>query len=279
MAKKQYGEALNSLEEALKLAPDSTEALGAIARVHIVQGTPKAAFARVEQGLKGSKNPAGLYQLLGEISFATRDYGRAIEFLEKAVNLNPELTSAYYMIGNAYAAQKRFDTALDQYQKIVKKTPNAIPAYMMIGTLYDLQKQPAKANEVYQKVLDINKGFVPAANNLAWNYAEHGGNIDIALTMAQKAREARSDDPAIADTLGWVHFKKKSYPTAIALLKESSEKFKNSNPTVLYHLAQAFDKNGEEEMARQSVTKALALNTEFAELPEAKKLLASLGGK
>jgi tetratricopeptide (TPR) repeat protein len=150
---------------------------------------------------------------------------------------------------------------------------------MMIGTIYDRQKQTAKANEAYQKVLDIDKSFAPAANNLAWNYAEHGGNIDVALALAQKAREARANDPSVADTLGWVHFKKKSYSMAISLFKESSEKFKDANPTVLYHLAQAHDKNGEEEMARQSLKKALALNTEFAELQDAKKLLASLGGK
>ena len=34
-----------------------------------------------------------------------------------------------------------------------------------------------------------------------------------------------------------------------------------------------------QELARQSIKKALALNTEFAELQDAKKLLASLGGK
>ena len=255
------------------------EALGAIAQVHFAQGDPKAAFARVEQALRGSKNPAGIHQLLGQMSFSVKEYGKAIEYLERAVSQNPELTAAYYTIGNAYAAQKRFDAALDQYRKVVTKNPKAIPAYMMIGTLYDRQKQPAKANEAYQKILDIDKNFAPAANNLAWNYAEHGGNIDVALTLAQKAREARANDPSVADTLGWIHFKKKSYPTAIALFKESSEKFKDNNPTVLYHLAQAHDKNGEEELARQSLKKALALNAEFSELQDAKKLLASLGEK
>jgi tetratricopeptide (TPR) repeat protein len=208
-----------------------------------------------------------------------KEYGKAIDYLEKAVSHNPELTSAYYAIGNAYSAEKRFDAALEQYRKVIAKNPKSIPAYMMIGTIYDRQKQPAKANEAYQKVLDIDKTFAPAANNLAWNYAEHGGNIDLALTLAQKAREARADDPSVADTLGWVHFKKKSYSMAISLFRESNDKFKESNPTVLYHLAQAHDKNGEEELARQSLKKALALNKEFAELQDAKKLLASLGGK
>jgi len=59
---------------------------------------------------------------------------------------------------------------------------------MMIGILRDLQKQPAKANEAYQKVLEIDKSFAAAANNLAWNYAEHGGSIDTAFSLGLRPK-------------------------------------------------------------------------------------------
>ena len=278
-ATKRYGEAIKQYEDVLKSAPDMIEALGGIAQIYVAQGKPTAAFARVEEALKSSETPAAINLLLGRMSYSNKDYGKAIEYLERAVNQNPELTAAYYTIGNVYATQKQFDAALDQYRKVLRKTPKAISAYMMIGTLYDKQKQIAKANEAYQKILDIDNNFAPAANNLAWNYAEHGGNLDIALTLAQKAREARGNDPSVADTLGWIYFKKKSYSTAIALFRESNEKFRERNPTVLYHLAQAYDKNGDEAAARQSVKKALALNTDFAESQNARKLLISLGDK
>jgi len=183
------------------------------------------------------------------------------------------------MMGSAYAAQKRFDPALEQYRKIVQKNPKAISAHMMIGILSDLQKQPARANEAYQKVLEIDKNFAPAANNLAWNYAESNSNLDTAFNLAQKARDLRPNDPSIADTLGWIHLKKKAYPTAIALFKESNEKFKENNPTVLYHLALAFDKNGDDESARQTLKKAFALGQDFPDGKEAKKLYAALGAK
>ena len=97
--------------------------------------------------------------------------------------------------------------------------------------------------------MDLKSNFAPAANNLAYNYAQHGGNLDVALGLAQKAREANPNDPGIADTLGWIHYKKGTYATAVALLKESNEKFKGQNPTVLYHLGLAYDKSGEEKLA------------------------------
>ena len=56
-----------------------------------------------------------------------------------------------------------------------------LPPYMVLGSIYDLQRQHQKANEQYEQALKINPNFVVAANNLAWNYVDYGGNIDVAL--------------------------------------------------------------------------------------------------
>jgi tetratricopeptide (TPR) repeat protein len=263
----------------LALDPNRIDALGSMAQVYQWQGNPKAAFQRIEQQLSKSKNQAAIYQLLGQLSIGTKEYARGIEYLEKAINLNPDLSSAYFLIGTAYAAQKKFDTAIEQYEKVSKKNPKAIQPLMMVGMIYDMKKQPQKANGYYQKVLDLNKNFAPAANNLAYNYAQHGGDLDVALNLAQKAREVNPNDPGIADTLGWIYYKKGIYGTAITLLKESNEKFKGQNPTVLYHLALAHDKSGDEKLAREPLQKALALGQEFPDAADAKKLLESLGKK
>jgi tetratricopeptide (TPR) repeat protein len=277
--KKKFPEAIKEYEVTLALDPNRIDALSSLSQVYLVQGNAKGAFQRVEQQLSKTKNHAGIYQLLGQLSIGTKDYAKGIEYLEKAIDINPEMSSAYFLIGNAYAAQKKFDTAIEQYDKVSKKNAKAIQPLMMTGLLYDMQKQPQKANEYYQKVLDLNKNFAPAANNLAYNYAQHGGNLDVALNLAQKAREANPNDPGIADTLGWIHFKKGTYATALSLLKESNEKFKGQNATVLYHLAMAHDKNGEEKFAKDAVQKALAVSQSFPEAAEAKKLYESLGGK
>jgi tetratricopeptide (TPR) repeat protein len=263
----------------LEIDPNRIDALSSMARVYVLQGNPKSAFQRIERQLSKTENHAGVYELLGQLSIGTNEYARGIEYLEKAIDLNPDLVSAYFLIGNAYAAQKKFDIAIEQYKKVNKKNPKAVQPLMMVGMLYDLKKEPKKANEYYQKVLDLNKNFAPAANNLAYNYAQYGGNVDVALGLAQRAREANPSDPNFADTLGWIHYKKGTYATALGLLKESNEKFKGQNPTVLYHLALAYEKNRQEKLAKEALQKALALDDNFAEATEAKKLLESMGGK
>jgi tetratricopeptide (TPR) repeat protein len=279
VTKRKFPEALKEYEQALLLDPARMDALASMAQVYFLQGNPKAAFHRVEQQLTKTKDQAGIYQLLGQLSIATKEYTAGIEYLEKAINLNPDLLSAYSLIGTAYAAQKKFDSAIEQYAKVSKKNPKAVQPLMMTGLLYDMTKQPQKANEYYQKVLDLNKNFAPAANNLAYNYTQYGGNLDIALGLAQKAREANPNDPGIADTLGWIHYKKGTYATAVGLLKESNEKFKGNNATVLYHLASAYHKVGEQNLAQEALQKAFAASQTFPEAADAKKLLDLIRGK
>ena len=59
---------------------------------------------------------------------------------------------------------------------------------MGLAIIYDSQKKYDKAKEYYQKVLKINPRFAPAQNNLAYLYAETGGNIDEALTFSPEAQ-------------------------------------------------------------------------------------------
>ena len=213
---------------------------------------------------------------MGQVKLAAKEYPLGIEYLEKVINLDPNATVAYYQIGNAYAAQKKFDSAISQYEKVIAKSPKAIPPLMMLAVLYDRKTQTDKANEHYRKILDINKNFVPAANNLAWNYAHFGGNLDVALGLAQRARELAPQDPGVADTLGWLSYKKGLYPTAISALKESNEANKGSNPEVLYHLGMAYAKNGDKTLATETLGKALSSDKNFTGREDAKKALEEL---
>jgi putative PEP-CTERM system TPR-repeat lipoprotein len=273
---KKYPQAITTYEEVLTLAPDNIDALNSIVTIYLGQGKNKDAFERAEKHLSKTKNHAPVYQTLGQIALSTKDFKRGIGYLEKAIEINPNLGSAYVLTGAAYAAQGNYDFAIAQYEKVIAKRPKTIQALMMLGILHDKKNQPQKANEYYQKTLDLNKSFYPAANNLAWNLAHHGGNLDLALGLAQKAREANPNDPNVADTLGWIQLKKGSYLSAVSLLKESNEKFKEKNPAVLYHLGMAYLRNGNKSLAAESLSRALALEVSFRGEEEAKKALEDL---
>ena len=128
---------------------------------------------------------------------------------------------------------------------------------------------------LFRSVVGFNPKFAPAANNLAWIQADHGGNLDVALSLAQTAREQQPNDPHIADTLGFIYYKKNAYLLAVNLLKEAVEKLPN-DPIVQFHYGMAQYKNGDAAGAKKALQASLKLSKDFAGSEEAKKTLAEL---
>jgi tetratricopeptide (TPR) repeat protein len=274
LLQKNYAQALKEFEECLNLDPDRIEALNSIAVTLVQQGNRKTAMERAEQHFSKTKMQAEVHQLLGQLSLDGKEFDKGIQHFRRAIGLKPELISAYFLIANAYIAQNKIDQAMDEYQKIVEKTPSDPAAHTILGILNNQKQLYAKANQHYESALKINPNFVAAANNLAWNYAEYGGNLDLALPLAQKAREMNPDSPQILDTLGWIYYKRGLFDNAVALLKDSSAKLKNGDPVVLYHLGMAYHRSGSKVEARDTLNKALALNKTFPGVDEARKVLS-----
>ena len=87
-------------------------------------------------------------------------------------------------------------------------------------------------------MLAIDTRSVIAANNLAYMYAETGGNLDRALSLAQTAVEGAPDSAAVQDTLGWVYYQKQLPDLAIRAFEQSVAKDPD-NPIYHYHLGLA----------------------------------------
>ena len=126
-------------------------------------------------------------------------------------------------------------------------------------------------------MLEIDPRAAVAANNLAWIYAQDGGNLDIALQLAQTAKSQLPDQPEFNDTLGWIYYKKDLATLAIPPLQQSVEK-DPKNPVYHYHLGLAYAKSGDKGKAKSSLEQALKLKPDFEGAAEARKVLASLQG-
>jgi tetratricopeptide (TPR) repeat protein len=107
-----------------------------------------------------------------------------------------------------------------------------------------------------------------------------GGNLDVALSLAQTARRGLPDSPNAADTLGWVYYQKGAYKSAIDLFREAlklGDKSKGpDNPTVHYHLGLAYEKDNQPALARQHLERVLKLDPSYSSAAEVRKTLAKL---
>ena len=98
---------------------------------------------------------------------------------------------------------------------------------------------------------------------------ETGGNVDVALSLAQTARRGMPNSPNAADTLGWVFYQKGAYQSARDLFEEAlrlAEKSKMpDDPTLHYHMGLAYDKTNEPLKAREHLERVLKINPNLLE--------------
>ncbi len=141
--------------------------------------------------------------------------------------------------------------------------------------ILNTQGKIEEANTYYRRALDLSPRNALAANNLASNLADYGGNLDEALKFAQLAREVAPANPNVADTLGWILYRKGLVDSALPLIEEAAGG-KERHPAVLYHYGAVLAKKGKNEEAKKHLSEALKISENFPGAEEAKKMLESL---
>jgi len=179
------------------------------------------------------------------------------------------------MLGQIYISERRLDAALAEYEKAAANDPTSVAAHTIVAMILEAQNKIAEARKRYQKVLDINPNAVVAANNLAWSLAQQDQNLDVALQLAQRAKQQLASEARIDDTLGWIYYKKKLLPQAIASLEDSVAR-DPKNPLHHYHLGMAYLQAGDWPRARQALERALK-QPGFSGEADARKALTTIG--
>jgi tetratricopeptide (TPR) repeat protein len=215
------------------------------------------------------------HALLGSIHLARRQTGLAETAYLKALELEPGLVAAYVQLGGLYAQTAAYDQALAKLEAALRVNPQNTAALMLTGVIHEQRGEIPKARDAYESVLAINPRFAPAANNLAWLHAEHGGDQERALELAQTAKRLAPDDPYISDTLGWILARRGVKQQALTLLKESATKLPD-NMQVQYHLGMTYAQLGDSDNARRALARAASAPHAFPGRDEAKRVLATL---
>ena len=172
-------------------------------------------------------------------------------------------------------SQNKLDEAADIYTKLSEKQPRLAGPQMLLGQIAEMKGTPNEAIPHYKKVLEMEPDNAVVKNNLAWIYTENGGNIDVALHLAEEAKEQRPDDPSISDTLGWIYIKKQNYEAAIRLLRASVAK-NPADPAYQYHLGMAYYYSGDKASAKEALQVSLKLKPDAPQAGEEKRLLETL---
>jgi tetratricopeptide (TPR) repeat protein len=260
-------------DRALELRPSEIEALAGLVVLDIAANNVPAARARIAARLASEQTPA-LLTLAARAAAAGKDLASAERDLRQAISLDNSYVAAYGALAQLYLFQHKLDAAQAEFEVLAERSPKSIAAQTMVAILLEAKGDINGARERFERVLQIDPEAAVAANNLAWIYAQHDGNLDVAMRLAQTAQKRMPEVPEVADTLGFIYYKKNLTSLAISTLKFSAVKDPN-NALYHYHLGLAYASSGDTVQARGSLTRALALKSDFDGADQARRLLSS----
>ena len=273
----KYSEARTAFEKSLVLSPGYYPAVEQLVILDLGDKQFGSALDRVKSQIAKTPVAGEPWILLANVHRAQRKSAEAEADLLKAIELDPNLQSAYMLLAQIYVDSNRQHEALEKLKAFVVKNPKDQATLMQIGMLQEGMTNYPAARDTYEKLISLNPNFSAALNNLAYLYSEHFDRLDKAVDMAERARKLLPDDPSIADTLGWLLYKKGDYSKAIALLQESAANPKlSSNPEVQFHLGMTQYMLGEEPLARIYLQRAVESPVDFSGKEEGRRRLVFL---
>ena len=169
------------------------------------------------------------YNNLSTIFLAKGKIDEALQYANKAVELQPEDMEPHIAAGDALLRKRRVTEAIEHYKKALTIRPDYGEGYSHLGSAYLLSNRFSEAIEQYQKTLSLAPRSVVARNNLAWLLA----------TCA---------DPSLRDT-----------QRAIQLAEEADQLANGKSSLVLHTLSTAYGESGQSVKALEVANRALQL--------------------
>jgi tetratricopeptide (TPR) repeat protein len=269
LAEKNYNGATARVQSQIDKSPKLAEPWVLMARIHLSQ-----AGAAIEAENQKNAAPGNQRLRFADVPAAQSEATEAEKALLKAIEVNPGLPASYLMLADLYVASGKQQEALQRLNGFLAKT-NDVTVLMQVAILHDKSKEYTAARDSYEKLLSVSPNFSPALNNLAFLYAEQFKDLDKAYQLADKARQLRPNDPATADTLGWILYKRGEYARALGLLQESASKFQ-ADAEIQFHLGMIQYMLGNEGAAQIALQQAAGSSKEFSEKEKIAPRLAIL---
>lgn len=274
-AEKKWGSAEKNFLDAVRLDPKDVGTLSAYSNYLFRRNQPDKAVQLLQQFVAGAPKQAAAHLALGSAYMSAKRNSDAASELQLASQLDPRLAQPYVLLAKIQRDQGNLDLAMANCLKALALEPNSSALLTLAGNLYLMKNDYPSAQKVLEKALGQDPDDAIAASNLAWIAAHENGNLDVALSLAQKAKRLMPQVDSISDTLGWVEYKKGSYSSSIPLFEESVQGSPNV-PAYRYHLGMALMATGESGKAREQFQAALRLKLAGEDAEQARQALERL---
>ncbi len=255
------------LQKGLALEPESEETLVTLAGIYTDIGDFHGAIDLLERARRKNNNPR-LLAMLGQAYEQAREYGKAAESFQKALELDKNNLDYTRALGQNLLYNERYDEALKQFQAVANADPQDGTAYLRMGQIYRQKRQYDLALESLKKAQALAPDSLEVPYNMALLY-EARGRQDEAVTVLKKLLEDTSKPPGtdytareknnravFIERLGFLYRSQENYPAAEESFRKMEELDPENAVRGLGHLIETLRQARDYSRARQEADAA-----------------------
>ena len=201
---------------------------------------------------------ADAHELLGQLQLA---------YLDQPA----QLRQAWQADAELYLREQNYAKAEAAFSHALQVMPDDPGLLYGRGLAYAEAGQIDQAVQDFQHLLKIKPGDVDASNALGYTLADANRDLPEAERLIRAARAAKPDDPAIADSWGWLQYRKGDLEQAEQTLRNAWLARKDADVGV--HLGEVLWKQGHQQDAQRVFDEVRKLDPHNVALQETLKRL------
>jgi tetratricopeptide (TPR) repeat protein len=225
----QYDEAIKVALQAVDSDAMSAEAHAILAEIYMDKGNWARALDEIETAMKLNPDSAMVQRNLGYVMDNQGRHKEAIAAFQRAAKLAPKLGYIYSTAGNGYVALGDYDNAITQYEKTVEATPDSPVGYDALGHASALAGDPDRGLSMLKKAIEIDPEYGPAYAHLGRLYYTQL-NYESAIENFLKAFDLGISNEEYFYELGLAYAYLDDCPNAVKWLQKALEVNPESAP-------------------------------------------------
>ncbi len=280
LAENKYKEAEDAFRRAYQLNPANSRGLMGMVETNMAQNKADEAIQLLQQESAKAPNRLDFRLALGNTAVRAGKYDMGIQEFQQVLNAldknSQQRGDLLLRIGETYRRKGDLANAVAALQKAREILPENVVVLSTLALVLDQAGRWSEARQVYDATIRLDPNNGVALNNYAFLIAVHGGDLDDALTKAQRAKQLLPDLNEVSDTLGVIYLKKNLSDNAVEIFRDLVAKAP-SKSTYHYHLGMALSQKGDKPNALKELNQALKDNPDQQERQEIQQLISRLG--
>jgi tetratricopeptide (TPR) repeat protein len=192
--KENYAEAVNAYKKAAQQDPANPDVHYFIAFCYASLNNPvEQGLAALEAIKKNTKYQAESHFYVADALGRTKKFDEAIEYYDKAIELNPKIYGAYGALADIYRSRNRFEDAIEVTNKGLRQYPTDSDFYTSLSWYYSLADRHIEAINAAKAAINLAPDRYMAYTNLCRAYNDTK-QYEVALQNCNNALRINPND-------------------------------------------------------------------------------------